>query len=419
MARPRTTSMSTNGTTSMSIDGMTSETIDSTISTSIDRNTCCRLTPIERPESSSCPRDITNSTLKSTNESSYYLSSYVDREITMEDFRELEEFLKLEDGERLEDWDINKEITMEDFLELENFLKVLDEAQLEDWDINKEISMEDFLELEDFLKVLDEAQTEDLGQDSELKLDDDQHTLGKDSETSPHVSIDRHCPPHIYRHRQLDTDRHHPPDIDRCPLMNKPRGCIVELEPIEERMHKSESSHLAIPEHLRPPICAEEVVGFHKRVKRMHEPVKIVVACAVFEVEFPIPPDRSVHMGSYNGFFDDHMYAVASQRGLRSKGEVDKSPVEAASIDTRCVLEQKGFDVCGNRFEGDTTTGSDKYGGKKRKNWKKRKRIKGDPQLSLIPHFSDGVRKSRVRIRCFSQPFTKLQALLISKMIDK
>ncbi|KAF3573776.1 hypothetical protein F2Q69_00058914 [Brassica cretica] len=135
--------------------------------------------------------------------------------------------------------------------------------------------------------------------------------------------------------------------------------------------------------------------------------------------EFPIPPDRSVHMGSYNGFFDDHMYAVASQRGLRSKGEVDKSPVEAASIDTRCVLEQKGFDVCGNRFEGDTTTGSDKYGGKKRKNWKKRKRIKGDPQLSLIPHFSDGVRKSRVRIRCFSQPFTKLQALLISKMIDK
>ncbi|KAH0862679.1 hypothetical protein HID58_079890, partial [Brassica napus] len=141
----------------------------------------------------------------------------------MEDFRELEEFLKLEDGERLEDWDINKEITMEDFLELENFLKVLDEAQLEDWDINKEISMEDFLELEDFLKVLDEAQTEDL-----------------------------------------------------------------------------ESSHLAIPEHLRPPICAEEVVGFHKRVKRMHEPVKIVVACAVFEVEFPIPPDRSVHMGSYN-----------------------------------------------------------------------------------------------------------------------
>ncbi|KAF2597416.1 hypothetical protein F2Q68_00009918 [Brassica cretica] len=53
------------------------------------------------------------------------------------------------------------------------------------------------------------------------------------------------------------------------------------------------------------------------------------------------------------------------------------------------------------------------------KNWKKRKRIKGDPQLSLIPHFSDGVRKSIVRSRCFSQPFAKLRALLIAEMIDK
>ena len=41
------------------------------------------------------------------------------------------------------------------------------------------------------------------------------------------------------------------------------------------------------------------------------------------------------------------------------------------------------------------------------------------PQLSLIPHFSDGVRKSRVRIRCFSQLFAKLRALLIAEMIDK
>ncbi|KAF3536089.1 hypothetical protein F2Q69_00019821 [Brassica cretica] len=43
----------------------------------------------------------------------------------------------------------------------------------------------------------------------------------------------------------------------------------------------------------------------------------------------------------------------------------------------------------------------------------------GDSQLSLIPHFSDGVRKSRVRSRCLSQPFAKVRALLIAEMIDK
>ncbi|KAF2594712.1 hypothetical protein F2Q70_00043424 [Brassica cretica] len=98
-------------------------------------------------------------------------------------------------------------------------------------------------------------------------------------------------------------------------------------------------------------------------------------------VEIPIPPDRSVHLGSYNGVFADTMYAVASQRG--------------------------------------TTTRSDKSGRKKRKNWKKRKRIKGDPQLSLILHFSNGVRKYRVRSRCVSQPFAKLRPLIIAEMIDK
>ena len=45
--------------------------------------------------------------------------------------------------------------------------------------------------------------------------------------------------------------------------------------------------------------------------------------------------------------------------------------------------------------------------------------IKGDPQLSLIPHYSDGVMKYRVRSRCFSQPFVNLRALLIAEMIYK
>ncbi|KAF3558359.1 hypothetical protein F2Q69_00015254 [Brassica cretica] len=53
------------------------------------------------------------------------------------------------------------------------------------------------------------------------------------------------------------------------------------------------------------------------------------------------------------------------------------------------------------------------------RNWKKRKRIKDGPQVSLMPHFSGGVRKSRVGSSCFSHPFAKLRALLISELIDK
>ncbi|WZZ77842.1 hypothetical protein YC2023_098414 [Brassica napus] len=57
-------------------------------------------------------------------------------------------------------------------------------------------------------------------------------------------------------------------------------------------MHESETSHLAVSKHQRPPIWTEEAAGFHKRVKRIHDHVKIVVPCVVFEAEFPIPPDR-------------------------------------------------------------------------------------------------------------------------------
>ena len=62
--------------------------------------------------------------------------------------------------------------------------------------------------------------------------------------------------------------------------------------------------------------------------------MKFVVPCAVVEVEFPIPPDRSVHLGSCDGVFSDDMYAVASRRVLRCRGEVDKGPAKASSIDT-------------------------------------------------------------------------------------
>ncbi|KAG5388361.1 hypothetical protein IGI04_029902 [Brassica rapa subsp. trilocularis] len=77
-------------------------------------------------------------------------------------------------------------------------------------------------------------------------------------------------------------------------------------------MHKSKSSHLAVSEHFRPPIHAEKAD----------------------EVEFPIPLDRSVHLGSCDGVFSDDMYAVASRRVLRCRGEVDKGPAKASSIDT-------------------------------------------------------------------------------------
>uniref|UniRef100_A0A0D3BH83 Uncharacterized protein n=1 Tax=Brassica oleracea var. oleracea TaxID=109376 RepID=A0A0D3BH83_BRAOL len=143
-----------------------------------------------------------------------------------------------------------------------------------------------------------------------------------------------------------------------------------------------------------------------------------------------------MQLSSYVEVLDDHQHVEASQRGLRFRDKVDKGPVEAASIDTDRipsnetkklasidattspsidtgrVSEQKEFNVCGNLRDGDTTTRSDKSGGKKRRNWKKRKMIKDGPQVSLIPRFSDGVRKSKVRSRCFSQPFAKLQALL-------
>ncbi|KAF3603098.1 hypothetical protein F2Q69_00035176 [Brassica cretica] len=196
-------------------------------------------------------------------------------------------------------------------------------------------------------------------------------------------------------------------------------------------MHKSEASHLALPKHQRLPIWTEEAAGFHKRVKRIHDPVKIVVPCAVFEAESPIPPDRSMQFSSYIGVFDDHQHIPSIDTDQIPSIDTNTSPsidattspsidaTTSPSIDSGRVSEQKEFDLCENIFDGDTTTRSDKSGGKKRRNWKKRKRIKGDSQLSFIPRFSDGVRKSRVRSRCISQPFAKLRALLIAEMIDK
>ena len=110
-----------------------------------------------------------------------------------------------------------------------------------------------------------------------------------------------------------------------------------------------------------------------------------------FEAEFLIPPDKSI----------DQYYHLT----------IDRDP--------SFLRAEKEFELCQNIFDGDTTTRSYKSGGKRRKNWKKRQIIKDSLLLSLIPHFSYGVTKSRVRRRCFSQPFAKLRALFIAEMIDK
>ncbi|KAF2605627.1 hypothetical protein F2Q70_00026147 [Brassica cretica] len=280
-------------------------------------------------------------------------------------------------------------------------------------DVDMEITMGDLLELKD------EAQPENMDHNLEKKLDDYQHASEKDLETSQEASIDRYPPDCIDRHPPESIELHPPESIDRHPLLDELHGFIVEMEPIEETKHESEASRNDNYKHLRPLTCAEEAAGLHKRVKRIHDPVKIVVPCAVVDIESPIPPDRSMQFSSYIDVLDDHQHVEASQRGLRFQDEVDKGPAElvsidtdrtpsmdntpsssidittSPSIDTGRVSEQKEFDVSGNIRDGDTTTRSDKSGGNKRMNWKKRKRIMDDSQLSLIPRFSDGVRKSR------------------------
>ncbi|KAJ4885602.1 Uncharacterized protein Rs2_35695 [Raphanus sativus] len=168
---------------------------------------------------------------------------------------------------------------MEDFLELEEFLELEGGKQLGDLDSSVEVTMEDFIELEEWLE-------------SKQKLYDERNTMRKDLETSSKARIDRYQHDEIDRYPPFIIDLHPPEYIDRHTCLDElPGGCTVKLEPIEERMHKSETSYLAVPEHLRP-ICAEEAAGICKRVKRIHDPVKIVVPCTVVEAESHIPPDR-------------------------------------------------------------------------------------------------------------------------------
>ncbi|KAF3509754.1 hypothetical protein F2Q69_00007135 [Brassica cretica] len=183
------------------------------------------------------------------------------------------------------------------------------------------------------------------------------------------------------------------------------------MEPIEERVHESEASHNADSKHLRALICAKEAVGLHKRVKRIHDPAKIVVSCAVVEVEFPIPADRSMQLSPYIGIFDDHILAVASQRGLRCRGEVDKTPAEAASIVTEQI---PSIDTNTSPSIDATISTVGAYQSRRSLMCVKIFLMDASPRDQI-----NGVGKSIVRSICFSQPFAKLRALLIAEMIDK
>ncbi|KAG5373790.1 hypothetical protein IGI04_042892 [Brassica rapa subsp. trilocularis] len=233
-------------------------------------------------------------------------------------------------------------------------------------DVDK-VTLKDFLELEEWLRhKLDDQPASGKGLENSLKADDiDRINLMR--------SIDTHPTTSIYSRRYM-----------------------IEPELVGRKEHTSGASHLAVPEHLRPPICAEEAVGICKRVKRIHDPVKVMVPCAVFEVESPIPPDKGVYLSSYIEVLNDQYHVEAYQRGLRFRDEVDEGPAGAPSsdiskselidtntsssidtdqipsIDTRRESEQNEYELCGNIFYGDTTTHSDKSEGKKWRNWKKK-----------------------------------------------
>uniref|UniRef100_A0A0D3BGL1 Uncharacterized protein n=1 Tax=Brassica oleracea var. oleracea TaxID=109376 RepID=A0A0D3BGL1_BRAOL len=124
------------------------------------------------------------------------------------------------------------------------------------------------------------------------------------------------------------------------------------MEPIEERMYMSKASHLTVSKHQRSHIWTEEAAGFHKSVKRIHDPVKIVVPCAVFEAESPIPPDRNKGPAEAASIDTGR---IPSNDTNKPSSNASIDAITSPSIDTGCISEQKEVDVCGNLRDGDTT----------------------------------------------------------------
>nr|VDD31715.1 unnamed protein product [Brassica oleracea] len=153
-----TTSTSTDGTTSTSTDGTTSTSTDGTTSTSTDGTT----------STSSCPHHIADSTHKSNDVS-----------------------------EKLEDWDSSREVTMEDFLELEEWL--------EDMYQNSK-------------KKLDDDQHTSRGDlETSPKASIDRHQPDEIDRQPPHIIDQR--PPYIIDLQSADSINLHPHSIiNRHPL---------------------------------------------------------------------------------------------------------------------------------------------------------------------------------------------------------
>ncbi|KAF3523495.1 hypothetical protein F2Q69_00048428 [Brassica cretica] len=245
--------------------------------------------------------------------------------------------------------DVDREITMEDFLELEEFLELEDGEKLEELDSGGEVTMEDFLEPEIWIKI----------QRRSLMM----------------ISILREEIWKIQRLALIDTN-----------LMRS-----IDIHPTS-----------SINTHLIPSIDNQQIASIYT-----HTPSSIgtnPIASIDTHADSPIPTDKDeVDKGPAEAASIDTNQIPSNDTNKPSSIDITTSP----SIDTGRVSRQKDFDVCGNLRDGGTTTRSDKFGGKKRRNWKKRKRIMGDPQVSLIPHSSDGVRKSRVCSRCFSMQLAK------------
>lgn len=80
--------------------------------------------------------------------------------------------------------------------------------------------------------------------------------MGKYLEISPKDIIDRHtsC-------------------VDRRLCFEARSNCVIEPRPIEEKVYKPKVSYSAGPMHLKPPIHAEKLGEFYKRMKRIPEDV--------------------------------------------------------------------------------------------------------------------------------------------------
>ncbi|KAG5400451.1 hypothetical protein IGI04_015058 [Brassica rapa subsp. trilocularis] len=83
--------------------------------------------------------------------------------------------------------------------------------------------------------------------------------------------------------------------LERSSMKQSLPGYAVELESVEERTHKSKASHLAVPKHVKPPICTgEAAASFTKRYR-----FELAFQCHRFEVkQHPIEEVMSVLLKS-------------------------------------------------------------------------------------------------------------------------